>query len=71
MIESLIAELGETHFALLRANGGDADPRTRPTGEVGITLRVIDGRAIVWRVDRDSPAGRAGVQPGWTLRAGR
>lgn len=66
-IETLISRLGETHFALLPAEGVDIDPRERPLGEVGITLRVIDGQAIVWRVERDSPAAQAGVQAGWTL----
>lgn len=66
-IQAMIDRLGETHFGLLPAESGEIDPRTRPTGAVGITLRIIDGQATVWRVERDSPAARADVQPGWIL----
>lgn len=68
-IDEMVGHLGETHFALLPVEGVDLDPRTRPNGAVGITLRIIGGKAVVWRVERDSPASRAGVQPGWVLKS--
>jgi carboxyl-terminal processing protease len=32
-------------------------------------LRVVDGQLLVWRVRADGPAARAGVRPGWIIRA--
>jgi carboxyl-terminal processing protease len=66
-ISALVNRLDETHFGLLAAESGDLDPRTKPAGAVGVTLKIIDGKAVVWRVERDSPAARAKVQPGWIL----
>lgn len=45
-----------------RAENADAEP-----GSVGLELRIIDGRAIVFRVGPASPADRAGVRPGWEV----
>lgn len=36
-------------------------------GRLGLDFRAVDGRALVFRVEPDSPAGRAGVRPGWEL----
>ncbi len=44
-------------------NGDDAQGEA----DTGIELRIVDGRAVVWRVRRDSPAQRAGVRTGWVL----
>jgi carboxyl-terminal processing protease len=32
-----------------------------------MTVRVVDNRMTVWRVDAGGPAARAGVVPGWTV----
>ena len=39
------------------------------TGDHGLDLVVIDGEAVISRVDRGSGANRAGIQLGWILEA--
>lgn len=113
-INQLIAELGQSHFAVFPedvtaviegedaeehdhpTHGGGAsgaggtgtavhdhgdpgvatsDPPTRPDrnreghGDVGFDLRVVDGRAVVTRVDTPSPASRTGIRPGWIVES--
>lgn len=36
-------------------------------GDLGLELRILEGQPLVYRVDPDGPAGRAGVRPGWIL----
>lgn len=36
-------------------------------GYPGLELRILDGRALVTAVEKDSPAARQGVMPGWEI----
>jgi carboxyl-terminal processing protease len=38
-------------------------------GDLGMEIRMVDGRVLVFRVDPKGPATKAGVQPGWVLQA--
>jgi carboxyl-terminal processing protease len=69
VMRDMLARLKQTHFGIIPVSvytetdaamaGGDGSP--------GIDLRVIDGRAIVTRVDPGSPAEKAGVKTGWEI----
>ncbi|HEY1757459.1 MAG TPA: S41 family peptidase [Bryobacteraceae bacterium] len=73
ILKDMLSRLHQTHFGILPATvyedaglpadldagGGD--------GSAGIDLRVLDGQAVVTRVDPGSPAERAGVKPGWAV----
>jgi carboxyl-terminal processing protease len=41
--------------------------RSDRAGDLGFQVRAVDGGIVVARVDRDGPADRAGVKPGWIL----
>jgi len=65
VMRDMLARLGQTHFAIvpaslyaLLAEGAPGD------GVTGLDLRVVDGAAIVARVDPGSPPG---VTPGWQI----
>jgi carboxyl-terminal processing protease len=51
----------EALWDLLHAPVGDAGP--------GFDTRVLDGRVVVFTVDPEGPADRAGVRPGWVVEA--
>jgi carboxyl-terminal processing protease len=51
--------------AVVPQNNGDG----QGNGDTGIDLRIIDGRAVVSDVRKDSPAASAGVKTGWVLAA--
>jgi carboxyl-terminal processing protease len=70
LLREMLGRLHQTHFGIIPstvyqvmgapdAEDGDGSP--------GIDLRVLDGQAVVTRVDPASPAERAGVKPGWIV----
>ena len=68
VMREMLARLGQTHFGIvpasvyaLLAEGAAGE------GVTGIDLRVLDGGAIVARLDPDSSAMKAGVEPGWQV----
>ena len=75
LMNEMLARLGQSHFAVVpsviyhelsddRTEGSDYPAGI---GETGIDLRVLDGRAIVTRVDPGSPADAGGIRPGWEV----
>lgn len=78
VIGRMLARLGESHFAIAPGGppaalgsatdgaAGAPDPAAA-LGTVGIEPRLVGDRLVVWRVEPDGPAGRAGVRPGWSV----
>jgi carboxyl-terminal processing protease len=70
VVRAMLAELGQSHFALIdqeSLRGGERSTNASPPGTAGFDVRIRDGRAIVVRVDAGGPAEIAGVRPGWLL----
>jgi carboxyl-terminal processing protease len=67
-ISEVIERLHQTHFGIIPADIYEdlGNPKEGP-GEVGLDLRLIDGRAIVTAVAEDRPAARSGVKTGWVV----
>jgi carboxyl-terminal processing protease len=71
-MRALIAKLGQSHFNIIAseayrnidAPAGKGDLG----GTTGITVRVLDGEAVVVSVLPESPAARESVRPGWIIR---
>ena len=72
VIATMLARLHETHFGVIPGDAYDsmgvADTGEQGSGQTGIDLRILDGRAIVSRVDSDSTAHDAGVETGWEIQ---
>jgi carboxyl-terminal processing protease len=72
VMHDMLARLKQTHFGIIPgAVYEEADPQTGAEvggdGSPGIDLRVLNGRAVVTRVDPGSPAEKAGVKTGWEV----
>lgn len=76
VLRSMLVRMGESHFALIPAEaftatageGDESDAEGTP-GDVGIEIRLVDGAALVWRVDSAGPAYAAGVRTGWVVES--
>lgn len=57
--------------AELKEAGGDqaVDDSGRHDGDLGLDVRLVDGRFVVTRVELEGPAAAAGVRAGWVLEA--
>ena len=81
VIRDMLGRLGESHFVIIPGEAVDAvagdtavttdttraDSADPVPGDVGVTLRLVDGTVLVARVDSGSPAAAAGVRPGWVV----
>ncbi len=66
VMRGMLGRLKQTHFGIFPASVyNDVDVEARGDGSSGIDLRVLNGQAIVTRIDPESPAEKAGVKPGW------
>lgn len=68
-ITAMLNRLGESHFALLPRDAvadTSGQPESRD-GDVGLEVRLLDGRVLVTRVDTGGPAHHAGIRTGWSL----
>ena len=68
VISEAIERLHQTHFGIIPAElyEGLENPNDGP-GEVGLDVRLIEGRAVVSAVAEGRPAHRAGVKTGWVV----
>jgi carboxyl-terminal processing protease len=70
VMRQMLTRLKETHFAILPATVyGEADADSGGDGSPGIDLRVLDGVALVTRIDPGSSAEKAGVKTGWVIQS--
>jgi carboxyl-terminal processing protease len=72
VIREMISRLKMTHFNLVPAEvyeslGDAVSPGKGGDGEPGFDLRVLDGQAIVTKVEPDAPAAKQGVKTGWRV----
>jgi carboxyl-terminal processing protease len=71
LLREMLGRLHQTHFGILPGDVynalGPAGDAAAGDGSPGIDLRILDGQAVVTRVDPGSPAERAGVKPGWIV----
>jgi carboxyl-terminal processing protease len=76
-MNAMIERLGQSHFGIIpqsaydevSAKEGDAEEDWSTDGVSGIHCRLVDGKALVVRVEEGSAGADAGVKPGWILTA--
>jgi carboxyl-terminal processing protease len=67
LIREMLGRLKQTHFGILPGSIYDLLAQEGGPGETGMELRVLNGSAIVTRLDPGSPAEKAGVRLGWKV----
>lgn len=70
VLSDMLAELKQSHFAILPAETYAAAKTTEMQGGdgwSGLTLKSIDDQFVVTKVAPDSPAASAGIEVGWVL----
>lgn len=70
-MREMIDRLGLTHFGIIPAKVYEAmdSPAEKGSGGgiTGMSIRIIDGKPLVTRVEKGSPAAVAGVKTGWEI----
>lgn len=67
VLRSMLARIGESHFYLIPASVATELAASRPAGgngSTGVSVRVAEGRLVVWTVEEGSAGAALGVRPG-------
>lgn len=72
ILSDMLERLQQSHFALIPHEAVDVETLGGEGGaggeaDVGLELRAVEDRLVVYRVAPDRPAARAGIRPGWTM----
>ena len=69
LVQTLLDRIGESHFTVIPEAAmqfrDTNDTREGAPGTTGITVRLVEGRALVTAVADGSSAAEAGLRPGW------
>lgn len=68
ILRQMLNELKLSHFSVFpRPVQDDQSKMIAADGTIGAELKMIDGQAIVFRVENDSPAARVGIKTGFAV----
>ena len=69
LLQLMLGELHQSHFNIIPPEAVIADDAAEPpTGGIGIDLRMIDGAAVIVRVEPGSAAETAGLHAGFAVK---
>lgn len=66
VLRQMLAELKLSHFGIYPRDA-ETVARQKTNGTIGIELKILDGQAVIVRVDPGSPAETAGLKPGFAV----
>jgi carboxyl-terminal processing protease len=79
ILSDMIHRLGQSHFAIIPADAyREINKGSKPEGNTvsadasregvpGFTVRIVDGQAVIVKVQEGLPAAKLGVLPGWQI----
>lgn len=69
LLQQMLGELRQSHFSIIPPEAVIEDAASDPSnGGIGIDLRIIDGLAVITRVDPASAAESAGLRAGFVIK---
>jgi len=69
LLQQMLGELHQSHFNIIPPEAVIPDDvKEPPTGGIGVDVRMIDGAAVITRVEPDSTAARASLRPGFVIK---
>ncbi|MBS1787513.1 MAG: hypothetical protein JST85_07325 [Acidobacteria bacterium] len=69
LLQQMLGELHQSHFNIIPPEAVISDDAAEPpTGGIGIDLRMIDGAAVIVRVEPESMADASGLRPGFVIK---
>ena len=70
VLAQMLGTLGQSHFSIIPGESNGGAPSTRDqSGNIGATIRDVDGAMLVTAVRAGGPADRAGIRPGFSIQA--
>jgi carboxyl-terminal processing protease len=68
-LQEMLGELRQSHFAIIPPEAIIPDDQKEPSnGGIGVDLRLVEGSAVITRVEPDSSAAKAGLRPGFVIK---
>jgi len=68
-LQEMLGELRQSHFNIIPPEAVIPEDQKEPSnGGIGIDLRLVDGAAVITRVEPDSSAAKAGLRSGFVIK---
>ena len=68
VLQQMLGELHQSHFNIIPPEKIVADDaKEPPTAGIGVKVKLIDRQVLITKVEKGSPAARAGVRPGFIV----
>jgi carboxyl-terminal processing protease len=70
LLQQMLGELHQSHFAIIPPEAATpTESKESPEGGIGIDLRIVDGQAVITRVESGSKAAGAGLRAGFVIKS--
>jgi carboxyl-terminal processing protease len=66
-VSKMLERLGHSHVGVIEREAYERIGARRGAATLGLELRLLEGKVVVWRVKPGSAAAEAGVKAGWIL----
>jgi carboxyl-terminal processing protease len=67
ILRQMLGELKLSHFNII-SRAAEVQMKTADNGVIGVELKMIEGRAVVYRIEKDSTAEQAGLKIGYVIK---
>ncbi|MDQ3817887.1 MAG: hypothetical protein M3362_09365, partial [Acidobacteriota bacterium] len=69
LLQEMLGELHQSHFVVLPPEyTHKPESKEEVEAGLGVSIRIIDDRVVIWRVLANSPAARASLRPGFVIK---